>query len=653
MVIDFLKFSLFFFFCLYLPGRCFLSWLKVKFSGFESWLFSSGLGVVLVTFFSFVFSWLKVRFLVFPVLICAGFIYLLGRLKEQKKDDSLGVGWRVFLFLFLATAFQGLVMLKSGRDYGQGIAFWGVHGHDAVWHLTLIQELAQNFPGQNPGFAGYKLQNYHYFFDLFASEIFRATKISILDLYFRFLPLFLGFLLNSLIFIFSYRWSGKRQVGYWSVFLSAFASSFGFLLPFFGIGSSNWETAFWAMQPASVWQNPPLAMSFLILMLGLVFLLQFSNNEREIRKLGKKEILVFSLVFGSIMGFKAYGGVLVLGGLFFIGFWRVFKRKSWDWILLAVGTLVVSGLVLWGSGLSGGSFWQWQPFWFLRVMIEGKDRLNWPALAIRRQAYSATGKWPLLIVIDFAMFLLFLVGNLGVKAIGIGAFFKKKFSMLDSFLLFIFLFGFLIPIFWIQKYLPWNTIQFFYYSIFLASFWAAVVFDRLVTVLKKNWQKISLLVLVLFFSLPGSLKTISWYLGKIPTTIFDREEEAAVAFLKNNSGKEDTILVYPYHQGLEKWIAPPVPLSYYNTAYVAFFANRHVFLEDETAALIQGYPYEKRLAEIVGFFQTPNASLANDFLTKNKVKFIYLVDDQKWQAGLENRAVKIFDQGRVRIYKVI
>ncbi|HUS60368.1 MAG TPA: hypothetical protein VMX76_03245, partial [Nevskiaceae bacterium] len=561
MIINILKFFFFIFFFCFVPGRLVVSFLKINFSKPERMFISLALGIVILTTLSFFLAWVGLRFLLFPLLILAGFYLVLAKKWRPKIVWRKKIDWLVVLIIVLATIFQNLVMIKSGLDYQGGIAFWGVHGHDGLWHLTLIQELAENFPAQNPAFAGETVKNYHYFFDLFGAEIYRLTRISIIDLYFRFLPLFLTLTLNSLIFLFAKRWSNKKEVGLLAIFLTSFASSFGFLLPFFGIGSSTWETAFWAMQPAFSFQNPPFAISLLILTLGMYLLLFFQKKQT------KWLFLVLTLVFGVLVEFKVYGGILSLFSLGVMGVFYVIKDKNFKFLKLSLAGLALAALLYLPQNTAGFGFVQWQPFWFIRTMIQAPDRVNWVALELRRQTYLAVGDWLTVLVIDFVSLIIFLVGNLGVRILAIVWLVKRirKISLVELFLGCIFLTGLVLPLFFVQKFVVWNTIQFFYYSIFVASFFAAWGISNLLA--KFGKLKFLALFLLVLLSLPGSLKTISWYVSAVPTAILDRSEKSALEFLRNLPPfGEDIILVYPHVAGAEK-LPPPVPLSHYNTAY--------------------------------------------------------------------------------------
>jgi hypothetical protein len=354
---------------------------------------------------------------------------------------------------------------------------------------------------------------------------------------------------------------------------------------------------------------------------------------------------------------KVYGGLIVLASLLALALWQFVFKKQKAYFFLFVFSLILGLATYLPASKATTNFVKWEPFWFLRSVIQAPDRMNWVNLELRRQTYQAYNSTLMVLVIDLVAFFSFFVGNLGTRLLGIKSFFKKalypfKARPIDLFLLLLFFTGIVPTMLFLQEYLPWNTIQFFYYSIFIFSFFAASGAASLFAKIKFKWLKIGLFCLILFFSLPSTLKTISWHWSEPPTSFLGNAEIEALEFLKNASQKTDLVLAFPFVPGTPDLIPPPVPLSYYNAAYISFFANRHLYLEDQTVATIQGYGLNQRLNQIKFFFSTKNASKARQFLDDKKIRFIYLVDQQSWQADLGEKVDLAFENKRARIYQV-
>lgn len=646
LLIEFVFFFLFILFAVFIPGAVILKFLFPKISFGEKLVLSLGTGVVFFTFLSF---WLNIFHWQNLILIYC-FICLILFLKDKiYKNFSFKEIDRLCLFLiFLGGLFQASLLLKSGILRKEGIVFWGVHGYDGIWHSALIAELNRGFPYQNPGFAGCPLKNYHFFSDLFLAKIHFFTKIPILDLYFRFSPLFFAFLLNALVYIFSLRWTGSKKVGYWSIFFVSFASSFGWILPFFGLGSNNWETAFWGTPTSSAFLNPPFGVSLVIILTGLILLDLFFTLK------DKKIIPIVIIIFGSLVGFKSYGALVMFATLFILGFWELVKEKKiWLGLILFFSGVISLG-IYWKSNIQGENFLIWKPWWFIRTMIEAPDRINWVGLEMKRQTYLLGGEKYKVFLIEIFTLFLFLIGNLGTKILGFFSLRKilKEKLFLNRFLRVVLPISFFPPLFLTQKEVAWNTIQFIYYFIFFFSFLAALATVGILEKITLKWIKLFFIFTLIAASLPSAFKTFWWYNSPVPTTILDVKEKEALEFLKKNSSFQNIILTYPYEEKKKGNFGYPIPLTYYNSLYVSFFSDRRTYLEDQNTANILGYPLEKRLKEVEDFFLTDEKEAAGNFLKQEGIDYIYLVDDQKIKLERELPITEIFNNGKVRIFKV-
>src|SRR3989344_1317305 len=108
------------------------------------------------------------------------------------------------LLLIILPAFflYMLVIFPSGTFFcfpkACGINFWGVHGHDGIWHMAIANVSFNKFPFVSPIFSGEKLYGYNYLLDFF---IFVLTKIGIPSIvsYFKIFPLIWFFLFSGLL----------------------------------------------------------------------------------------------------------------------------------------------------------------------------------------------------------------------------------------------------------------------------------------------------------------------------------------------------------------------------------------------------------------------------------------------------------------------
>jgi len=99
---------------------------------------------------------------------------------------------------------------------------------------------------------------------------------------------------------------------------------------------------------------------------------------------------------------------------------------------------------------------------------------------------------------------------------------------------------------------------------------------------------------------------------------------------------------------------PPRPLYLYeSTAYVSAFSGKPTFLEDEVNLEITGYDWRSRRADLELFLKTPNQEIANNFLGKNNISYIYWVKPMLGPVSEGQKLMtKIFENEEVQIFKV-
>lgn len=551
----------------------------------------------------------------------------------------------LFSLLFLGIVAQALVMVKSGLIYSFGMGFWGANGHDGVWHLALINQALKGFPPPHPTFAGHLLTNYHYFYDLLLALVNRITTIPVRFLYFQIFPILLAFGLGILSFLVGFRWRKDFWTGFWLVFFNFFAGSFGYLVTLWRSGEIGGESIFWSMQSVSTPVNPPFALSLVLILFGFWLLL-------KIKKWNLLKILATALLFGLIINVKAYAGLVVLAALGVFAFWKFLKKERVYFFIFGFSLLISLALFL-VINPRAGSLFIFQPFWFIHSMFESTDRFYLPRLALARYFLVSQGIGPRLIAIEIFGLAVFLTGNLGTRIIGLWDFGKriKKFNEFDGFLVTGSLVGLIIPLLFVQKGTVWNTIQFFYYFLFFANFYAAATMAKIIRQ-KKAW-KYWLIVMIVLLTVPTSLASLRDYLGFSPPTAIVKTELTGLAVLKEK--KEGVVLTFPYDE-VEKDLYQPtlIPLrAYSSTAYVSAFSGKQTFLEDEVNLAISGYDWEKRRQETLNFFTSKDEIQARGFLLNNQVSYVYLVGNQKLKLSEEELGLKrVFENNEVKIYQV-
>ncbi len=567
-------------------------------------------------------------------------VYKRGLITSEKVVKKI----LLILLIVIGSSFQLLTVFKSGNQCQLGICFWGPNGHDGVWHLALINQAAKKIPPANPVFAGEVLKNYHWGYNFTAGWLAKILSLSVANVHFRVLPLIFSLLLGWLSFKLGILITGRFWVGFWFAFLNYFASSLGWVITLIRNGNLGGESLFWSMQSASFLLNPPYAMSVILLLLGLCLWKKRQGS------LGLARTLFLGLLFGLLLNIKAYLGILFLLALLFSILLDFFVHRRWDKEKVMIGVLssVAMGVVWFFCQRGGGSPFVFEPLWFVRTMFEAQDRLFIPKLG--KVWWILSSSWltnPKFWILAAGGIFLFIAGNFGTRLLGLLRIRKNSWDWL--FLGFI-VSGVLIPLFFTQKGTAWNTIQFFYYSLFFSNWFLAKFLDSLTKKKLSNLIGLFFIILPLLLSNHEVFKT---YLSPNPTAYIPKNELKALEFL--NDQKDGVVLTFPYDPFGKDGITPPLPLYFYETtAYVAGFSGQQTFLEDEMNLEITGYPWKERRVEVEKFFSTTDKILARGLLLNNGIDYVYLANNQDFQIQEGDLGLKmIFDNGPVKIYRVL
>jgi hypothetical protein len=560
--------------------------------------------------------------------------------------------------VLLGTSAWSATMVKSGLVYSFGMGFWGPNGHDGVWHIALINHLAKGLAAQAglwqmPVFAGEVLKNYHLGYDLLLALINRLTGVTPIRLYFQAFPPLIAFLIGVLTYKFVLIWKKSRQQAFWATLFVYFGGSFGWLVTLLRSGQLGGESMFWAQQSISTLINPPFALSILLMLLGLTFLLRYKKSQATCY------LLLATLVFGILIQIKVYAAVLSLGSLLVAGAYECILRKKTRLLKVFGGGFLVAVLLFFPINQGSQRLLVFKPFWFLETMMAMSDRFYWPRFAEAMVNYRLGAVWFKAIPAYLVAFLIFIVGNMGLRVIKAPLVFRwmknfKKLDFVEVFLATVIAGGIVFPMFFLQKGTPWNTIQFFYYSLTFSGILAGIFLSEWLKK-QKNTKKYLVAIGVLLFSVFNAVSTLRHYLPLRPPAKISNGELEALKFLSKQP--EGIVLTYPFDRVAADAAAsnPPRPLYLYeSTAYVAAFSGKPVYLEDEVNLDITGYDWPARRKKVEEFLEAKDQSLARDFLKDNNISYIYWVVGQR--ASLAEKQLgfeKIFENDEVNIFEVI
>ncbi len=559
--------------------------------------------------------------------------------------------WKMLLLILVGTIIWSLTMIKSGLIYDYGVGFWGPNGHDGVWHIAVIKGLARG-SWKIPVFSGELLKNYHIGYDLLLSWIYKLTFIPVEIIYFQIMPPILALLTGILAYKFVYDWRRSKLQAFWATFFVYFGGSLGWVVTLIRTGGIGGESLFWSQQSISTLINPPFALSIVLILAGLILL------QKGLKSNNKRQLTLVSFIFGILIQIKVYAGLLVIGGLFVAGLWRMVKRQGMTLMRVFSGAAIISALLFFPLMGDAGNTAVFKPFWFLETMMSFPDRFNWQRFAEAMVNYKLAGNLIKGSTAYVVAFLIFIVGNFGTRLVKDVWIFKKikdfkNMYFIDVFLLSMIGAGIILPMFFIQRGTPWNTIQFMYYSLMFSGVLAGVALGEFLKKKSKIYIILTSLFIILF-TVPTTIGTLQHYLPARPPAKLSNAELEALKFLSEQP--EGVVLTYPFDKDAADAAInnPPRPLYLYeSTAYVSAFSNKPVYLEDEVNLEITGYEWRARREKAERFFSADINDEAKTFVADNNISYIYLIRNQiptmdTYQGNLE----EIFVNDEVNIFRV-
>jgi len=511
------------------------------------------------------------------------------------KNKRIIIGF----LLIIGTIIFSLPIIRSGLVTKYGLSFWGANAHDGLWHLSLINHLKNPFNIELPIFPGFKLINYHPFYNILIAFIAFVSKIPSNLLVFQIFPLISSFIILYLSYQIATKITKNYLAGLFFAFLTIFATSFGWLISLLRDGQLYGESMFWAMQSFSTQINPPYTLS-------LIFLLLLINE--TLKKKSNTYIIALILLLSPIT--KAYSIVPI----FIIAFFHFLNKKQLKYFFVFSFFALLLFLQF---NSSSSSLIVYKPFWFLHTMVETTDRFYLPKIVSIIYALKDSPSFsPKLLVINIILLFVFILGNYSWRVF---AFFEIKNKKYLPYFLSIIICT-LIPLFFVQKGTAWNTIQFLYYALFLSNLLLTIYIFKNI---KKPLFKI-LLFTIIITSIIGNVGNLKNYLGNPPPTSISLLELDALNFLKQQEkGIVLTPLYDPYLK--KRYDKTPIPLyAYETTSYVSALSQQQVFLEDEMNLTIIRDNWQERKSAIKDFFDQQNPYIDRNFLLQNNIRYIYL-----------------------------
>lgn len=550
---------------------------------------------------------------------------------------------RTKILLAIVILVSALVILPttmlSGSEYCFGgicgTYFWGAHEHDGIWHLAVIESIKNGMGGEMPTFAGHPLSGYNTLIDWVIAVKSRLSTISPAFMYFKVIPVVWFVVMVLLLYRFARTYRPKGYFAPPLLLFSFLGSSFSFLIPLLRRGVIEGSSSLLSMQSSLALLNPQLALSLLCLVGYLILTTQKNKNYTT--------YLLYGLLSAIALGLKFYTGVIILvmmGVELLIHLRRerlmltLIKRG----LLVLIPSLVVT-LLVYNPG-SGESPFIWRPFATINPIIEQRDLIHIPQLAIK--LYTEQGVT--LLAIELLILVIFLVMNLGSRVVGIAQSLMIRDGKFQTTTIVIWagaIVGTLLSILLVQRGIWWNTVQFLHVALFL---WGIIAADGVDQALRSGKKlHIVLATIAILLVIPQNVDVVKSYLRTPGDSYISVAEMEALAHLRMLEAGVVYVAAFEKSTEVRSGVAP-LP-EVYDTAYITAYSGKQVYLADRTQLELLSIPYLDRLKRIQEF----------DCTVLGEVDYLYERYNQPYVyqfAGCDKEIDTLLNNQEVTIYLV-
>lgn len=648
-MLDLLRFLIFTFVYLWVPGELFVQWVRIHLPFGQRIPVSIVISISLLILVS-----LGVRYLQLPweVLYFYGIGSIIAGIRYTSFSIQKITQEKITLYdIFRFLVFIACIVAISAVFLGSGIrgSLYLPAARDAFWRLSIIGELIHHFPPQNPGFPPELLKNYHFFYDLLLAAMTTLTKINPIVIYTEYATV----LVASLFTFATYSALGVLVKNKWlhlyGTILTLFTGNLSYLVLRFishiaePFAKSN---MFMSDQPIDQIHNPFNLLAYATV---LVIFVLFSHWEKQ------RNLKTFSLIVictTMLVGLKIYAGILVIIGLGAVSILLLVRRNFYWYLLVPFVTCFFVVRLIQGPKPTMLYF---NPGWVLTKMVEDQDRLPLPEFVLKEQYYESTGNVLRLIQIKIQELLIYFLGNLNIRIFGIGGliflFFQKKFSKLTMlFITTITGAAFLLPLLFSQTRGVYDSIQFTPYGLILLGLLTVVGIEVLIKKLPGKIQFSGIIII-----------TVSILGLAIPTTIAGFSNISSNRFYIINKPEVEALNYIRTHTSYDVIILTDLDLEKLQHMYIPAISERRTFLSGTSLVEQTGIDTTRRQQEIQQLFQYDEFTTSKDltdkknYLKAQQIGFIYLSKSGLTAKTLMSKLdLPIFYQSEdVVIYQVI
>jgi len=422
--------------------------------------------------------------------------------------------------------------------------------HDDSWTMAIASVAFESFPFKMPLYAGAVLKGYH-FIAAFFIKILSFSGVSFHTIFYGVVPLIWLILISKILLILASKISKNRVFSYILIFLFFFGGSFSYFLtlshklPFL---SSPIMTG---RQAIDYFQSMPLAISLIPFLLAILYV----YIEKKLST-SKKIVYLIGVIFLA-WGSKFYAGVAVATMLGTFELLHCFNKwKKTHFVLL--GIIIFASfftVLLFYNPLSNQKstkeIFIFSPFATVNPIIEERNLLYFPKLALARYSLQEHGWGPRLMAIELYTWTLYITYTFGIRIIGfiyVGFLLvKKRVTIIDLALLASVTVCLLGGTMFVQSVEWWNTVQFLDYPKVILSIYAALGISQF---LERKSFRLMLLVglLIVLLSIHNSVQGFIERASFRSAVVLSQNQINALNYLKKQPS--GVVFALPYDRNM-------------------------------------------------------------------------------------------------------
>lgn len=621
------------FFAFFIPGKVLLG--KVNFPILIDWAVSVIIGLVLWALQGIVLGFLQIRWASYLYLLI--FLGLFIWKRRQLLPNKFSIWkWDIPSIVIVGIGIIGQILpyVQTGWQTSQGILFTAHNPEDHIWHASLVKELVQRFPPNEPSIAGVKLLDYHYFYNLVTADLIRVFHLPFFSTQFDGMYILAPILLGIIAYGVSQKLWKSALFTRFFLFLLYFSGNAAGWVMLLMRHSFNWNLSSLIIDASKFMDSPPYGYAVVIGLAGFYLLLQKDN-------LSKKMLSLCVLLFGCLLEFKVYVGIPFIFAFGAFSFANLFKKKYMPFLFFMLTGIFAYGLLKLSSSSSAGLI-------FLPVDIP-RDFINQPLLQLRDWQL----RWIIfqdhhnlvrLIQYGFMMSGLYLLIQFGLLLLGLIPLpiTVKKLGFANSF----FLYGgvlsaFILGLFFYQTVGGANIWEFFVAAFPLVG----LMFAFLITVVLEKRSKILqniVISLIAIMVIPQWFISVNTYISEAFLSGFHgvtNDQISSFSYLNNTSINS---LIFLANQ--------PV---YSYASITNLFVDRSLYLSGNGVRQIVTPEIAKRRKEEIIVSTGKNSQEISQILQSEKIKYVYFYGKSMNFEVLRTAGLNIvFANGAATIFQV-